>query len=330
MLRALRSLRCCRAGENVARRGNACVLGPARNRARWLAPALLKLDPMSIDVLIGKQNPDGGWPYIRGASWTEPTVYSVLAMLAGGEDEAARRGLGWIARAQRPDGGFPPQHGIDESSWVTALVAWLPPQHLGMAAHKRAVQWLLGTTGEESTPLYRTREWLLGNPRPADQEFAGWPWIPRTAAWVGPTSIAILALEKSAQYWPSAELRERTEQGRRFLMARMCREGGWNHGSVRSWGYESGPYPETTGMALMALRGARYPGIELAVNRALSFLAECRSADALNWLRLGLLAHGQLPAGYCRPPDVACRTLPETSLEWFASRAQQGLEPFLA
>jgi len=24
---------------------------------------------MSIALLIGKQNPDGGWPYLRGASW---------------------------------------------------------------------------------------------------------------------------------------------------------------------------------------------------------------------------------------------------------------------
>ena len=37
---------------------------------------------MSPDVLAGKQNPDGGWPYGRGSSWTEPTVYAILAMLA--------------------------------------------------------------------------------------------------------------------------------------------------------------------------------------------------------------------------------------------------------
>ena len=45
------------------------------------------------------------------------------------------------------------------------------------------------------------------------------------------------------------------------------------------------------------------------------FLGECRSADGLNWLRLGLLAHGRLPEGYRPPAGVACRTLTETSLD---------------
>ena len=36
---------------------------------------------MSIEILLKKQNRDGGWPYVRGGSWTEPTVYAVLALL---------------------------------------------------------------------------------------------------------------------------------------------------------------------------------------------------------------------------------------------------------
>jgi hypothetical protein len=46
---------------------------------------------------------------------------------------------------------------------------------------------------------------------------------------------------------------------------------------------------------------------------ARQFLAECRSADALNWLRLGLMAHGRMPPGYCAPA-VTRRTTPETAL----------------
>jgi len=279
---------------------------------------------MTIDILAGKQNPDGGWPYVRGASWTEPTVYSVLAMLAAGETEAAGRGLRWILRAGRPDGGFPPQAGIDESTWVTALVAVLPPEQLGEAAHERAIRWLLATTGKESTAIYRLREWLLGNARPADQEFPGWPWIPGTAAWVGPTSLAILALEKENCRRPSAEIGRRIREGRHFLMNRMCHDGGWNHGSVRALGYESHPYPETTGMALAALRGVDTPEVQRAIDMARRFLTECRSADALNWLHLGLMAHGGMPAGYCRPAGVEGRTLPETSLEMLVGEVQKG------
>jgi hypothetical protein len=283
---------------------------------------------MTIDVLTSKQNRDGGWPYVRGVSWTEPTVYSVLALLASGEEEGAGRGLRWILRGQRPDGGFPPQAGIDESSWVTALVALLPPEQLGAAAHQRAIRWLLRTTGEESSPVYRLREWLLGNPRPADQEFPGWPWIPGTAAWVGPTSLAILALEKEGRRRPAPEISRRIAAGRHFLMTRMCREGGWNHGSVRALGYESRPYPETTGMALAALRGVDTPDVRRALDKALAFLAECRSADGLNWLHLGLLAHGEMPPGYCRPAGVECRTLPESSLQLLVGEVQKGRNLF--
>jgi hypothetical protein len=285
---------------------------------------------MPIEMLTGKQNRDGGWPYVRGSSWTEPTAYAVLALLAAGETEPAMRGLRWILAAGRPDGGWPPRDGVDQSTWVTALVALLPAEQLGARVHARAIAWLLETTGRESTPAYRLREWLLGNPRPPEEEFPGWPWIPDTAAWVGPTSLAVLALDKEYRRRPSPAIRERIDCGRRFLLARMCREGGWNHGSVRALGYESRPYPETTGMALAALRGVRSHGTELGLAVARRFLAECRSADALNWLRLGLLAHGQLPAGYRHPAGIENRTLPDASLGLLAAEAEKGRDFLLA
>jgi hypothetical protein len=145
---------------------------------------------------------------------------------------------------------------------------------------------------------------------------------------VGPTSLAILALEKENSRRPQAEVRRRVEEGREFLMRRMCRDGGWNHGSVRAWGYESRPYPETTGQALAALRGVRTPEVEKALTVARRFLGECRSAEALNWLRLGLLAHEELPDGYCPPAGVTSRTLPDRSLEMLVSAVQKGSNLF--
>jgi len=228
--------------------------------------------------------------------------------------ESAKRGLDWIRSIQRPDGGWPPQTGVDESTWVTSVVLLLPRQFLGPSIHARAIDWVLGTTGKESTILYRIRERLLGNPRGPEVEFPGWPWVPGAAAWVGPTALSILALEKERLRKDTPSIRKRIEQGQHFLLSRMCVGGGWNHGSVRALGYESRPYPETTGMGLAALRGVSSPKVESAVAVAREFLSECRSADALNWLRLGLMAHGQMPAGYCPPPEVAYRTVPETSL----------------
>src|SRR5690349_11941085 len=103
---------------------------------------------MSTEILVSKQNPDGGWPYMRGRSWTEPTAYAVLALLAEDQVEPARKGIAWLRSAQRPDGGWPPQTGVDESTWVTSLVSLLPPEHLGPTVHRRAVQWLLDITGK--------------------------------------------------------------------------------------------------------------------------------------------------------------------------------------
>jgi Squalene-hopene cyclase C-terminal domain len=282
-------------------------------------------DPtMSVAVLKSKQNRDGGWPYVRGASWTEPTVYAVMALLAADEDQAAQRGLDWLRRRQLPDGGWPPQTGFDESNWVTALVALLPPERLGAKVHQGTIHWLMTTTGEESTAVFRLRCWLLGV-SPSRPEPVAWPWVRGTAAWVVPTSLAVLALDKEDARRPSQAIRARIAEGRRFLMERMCLSGGWNHGSVRVYGVEGLPYPETTGVALAAIRGVRSPQTDRSIATAQRFLAECRSADALNWLRLGLLAHGQLPAGFT-PPALAFRTLIETSMDMLVAETQQGRE----
>ena len=279
---------------------------------------------MSIEIVVNKQNRNGGWPYVRGVSWTEPTVYAVLALLAAGEMEPARRGLDWLRARQLSDGGFPPQAGVDESTWVTSLVTLIPEEHLGPAVHRRAIAWITTCRGQESSTMYRFREWLLGNPRSAEEEFPGWPWVPGTAAWVGPTSLAILALDKEQHRRPSAAIGARIQEGQGYLLKRMCREGGWNHGSVRALGYESTPYPETTGMALAALRGVQAPEVSRAIPVARQFLATCRSADAMNWLRLGLMAHGQLQPGFCPPVPLTCRTVPETSLNLLVAEAQKG------
>lgn len=280
---------------------------------------------MPLERLIAKQNPDGGWPHARGKSWTEPTVYAVMALLAAGERQAAGRGLAWLRAARHEDGGWGPQPDVDESNWTTGLVALLPPEALGAKLHRDAITWLMGTTGHETSFEYRLRAWLLGSKPGPELENAGWPWIPGAAAWVGPTSVAILALEKEHARRPLAGISDRIETGRRFLLTRACEEGGWNHGSVGALGYASKAYPETTGMALAALRGVRAPQVTAALAVARRFLSDCRSADAQNWLRLGLAAHGELPPGYCVPDGLAFRTIPETSLDLLASGARPGL-----
>ena len=73
------------------------------------------------------QNGDGGWAYSRGCSWTEPTVFALLAQSAGTPDrESFQRGVRFLNSIARPDGGWSPQPGVEESTWVTALAVLLP------------------------------------------------------------------------------------------------------------------------------------------------------------------------------------------------------------
>lgn len=77
-------------------------------------------------------------------------------------------------------------------------------------------------------------------------------------------------------------------------------------------------------MALAALRGVKSPKVDRGLVVAQQFLSECRSADALNWLRLGLLAHGQLTKDFCPPAALEYRTLPERSLDVLVAGEQAG------
>jgi squalene-hopene/tetraprenyl-beta-curcumene cyclase len=75
----------------------------------------------ACDWLAGQQFPDGGWPargrsgpsgtsrYVELEPSTTATAFSIQAMLACGDADAAgsaRRGIGWLARKQRDDGGW--------------------------------------------------------------------------------------------------------------------------------------------------------------------------------------------------------------------------------
>jgi len=284
--------------------------------------------------LVDRQNPDGGWGYRRGGgSWTEPTCYALLALASDDPalSDAARRGIKWLAARQRAGGGLAPRESVEESTWVTALVLLLPAAWAGELDRNgvdraRAVAWVLDQTGRESSFVQKLRLRLLGATVDPSQAFDGWPWYPGAAAWVTPTALTILALEKLARQEDSAGIRERIAQGRSFLLARRCRDGGWNHGSTRALGYDSDSYPETTGMAVLALHASDANEIQDALRVAERHLANCRSREAASWLTLGLLARGRNPApsqidGHGGTTEVALYAL--------ASAARAGRNLFL-
>ena len=103
-------------------------------------------------------------------------------------------------------------------------------------------------------------------------------------------------------------------------MARRCADGGWNHGSSRALGYEGQSYPETTGAALLALRGVS--NLEKSIAAAERHWRECRSAESAAWLKLGLLA--QAAKRKVGLPQTKPRNVRDTALCVLADRAEQG------
>jgi hypothetical protein len=116
--------------------------------------------------------------------------------------------------------------------------------------------------------------------------------------------------------------------GAAYLLAHACSDGGWNHGAARALDFDARSYPETTGVALLALGGQDAPRIRRACLWAQAHLPGCRTSEAESWLRLGLLAQGQLPAN-APLPERPSRTIQNVALALLASTASAGRNPFL-
>lgn len=281
------------------------------------------------DWFSARQNQDGGWGYSGDSSAVEPTVWAMLALKPMDSSGRGRymRALKWLAPLQRRDGGWPPRPDVTESTWVTALalLALAPPD--GVAAPnaaaapaagapaaasqsrdrkggvsdaptpainiQAAVAWLLSQSGRESSLVFRLRQILIGVRNDFDVSNDGWPWYPGTAAWVIPTALTIIALRKMRSRFPNLAAESRIRAGQAFLFARMCADGGWNHGSSKALGYESLSYPETTGAALLALAGLPPERLARSLDLAETHLERTRSREASSWLQLGLSANGR-------------------------------------
>jgi hypothetical protein len=279
----------------------------------------------SSQELLDRQNSDGGWSYrTAGSSWTEPSCYALLALCADGleNSEAVRRGVRWLSGRQRSDGGWAPRDGVDQSTWVTAMPLLLPSSIASGLDRERASQWLLNQTGRETSFVYRLRMRLLGATEDPSQKFDGWPWFPGAAAWVAPTALSVLALDKLSRETGKSQIRERVAQGRQFLVARRCRDGGWNHGSTHALGYDSDSYPETTGIAMLALHAETSPEIAQTVQVAERHLKNCQSLEAASWLTLALLARGGAPEAKLLPPHGGTSEIALKALADAAARGQ--------
>jgi hypothetical protein len=268
--------------------------------------------------LLHQPNADGGWAYGQGCSWTEPTVLALLAHNAVGiRNSNYEAGLRFLHSMAAPEGGYRPHPAVGESTWVTAAATLLPENDLGALQYRRAIEWLKGQTGRESGWRYRLQQRMKGSKEIYPE---AWPWFPGAAAWVIPTAFGILAFEKARAKYPGSELDGRISSAQEFLLYRMCTDGGWNHGANRALGKDGESYPETTGIALMALGSAeRSAKVEKAKSAALKHLASNPGAEGRGWLLLGLAAHGVKPP---TPEPAAVHTVVAEALTLIAGAPQ--------
>lgn len=272
--------------------------------------------------LVAAQNADGGWSYqfteacARGVcSWTEPTALALMACHAWGlAPESYQRGLRRLAEDQRPDGGWAPNRTVDASTAVTslALLALLPSKDHQAAAAK-ATHWTAGQVYTASfSPAFLLARLLNLPPAHAPGSVA---WFPGTAGWVIPTAMSILALSQAAQVLHQPALSSLVSASQAYLLNRRCVDGGWNHGGTNTRSEEANSYPETTGIALLAL--SSLPAAQLAdpLRFGQKLVRSPESLEGLSWLQLGLAANRQATPDpvTVRPPrtsrDAALRLL---------------------
>lgn len=246
--------------------------------------------------LVARQQPDGGFgPRPGRASRTEETALAALA-LSGDPERAgsAEAALRWLASAQHDTGSWPLGADVAEPCWATALaviaVARLrdgDPQALAGA------RWLLGQEGRrpglKARLLHRLR---TRHAVEQDPDLRGWSWVSGASSWVEPTAHALVALKQISPALPSA--RDRIQEGEALVYDRMCRGGGWNYGNSVVLEEALEPYPDTTALALLALRDhAARAENQRSLDALEAMLPEHDSALALAWSLLCLRCYGR-------------------------------------
>jgi hypothetical protein len=242
-----------------------------------------------------------GWGYRPvSAPYVEPTVLAGLALAATSENPQSAlasknfQATGdWLAELQGVDGSVGPSQLLKEPSWPTpfALVYWIAvdsshPNSKPRYARQRqkAAQYLEGLQGT----LLDLPEDIMGH----DGMIPGWPWVPKTHAWIEPTSMAILALCLQGR-----STIKRVEDGRRLIRDRSLPQGGWNYGNTVVLNTELRPQPGPTGWALLGLAGDNQASrpIWLGIKYLLSELTTLRAAPSLGVGLLALTFWGKRP-----------------------------------
>ncbi len=279
-------------------------------------------------LLLGSQNPDGGWPFRNGQSWTEPTALALL-YLSNPRDssDALSKASSWLLKRQRSDGGWQPNDQVKASSWVTSLALLALARKPAMVPQcKTAADWIIGQIYPEPPLLQR----IVSRIRAADPPHAqgSSPWFAGTAGWVIPTALNRLALVSWNQVARSPDIERHLAESGSYLLSRRCSDGGWNHGGSSFRSENAISYPETTGVALLALAGTGAESLSYSLALADQMLQNPQSLEGLSWLEIGLLANCRHFTP--RQNSLRPRTMRDVALRLLSFAAQRGDNRFIS
>lgn len=240
---------------------------------------------------VGVVNRPGGNFRPDAACWM------ILALrAAGGDGRVIENARQLLVRAQTQDGRVPVAPNNPDAYWPTALavLAWHgSPQY--QEPRDKALRFLLEF--DEVNTVAPSEA-----PGGHDTTIKGWPWIARTHPWVEPTACAILAIRACGQM---AHLR--AQEGTRLLLDRQLPSGGWNCGNTFTFGLESRPTAETTGVALQATAGLTSKDtVKNSIAYMQSEASLLHAPMSLAWAILGLHAWSEIVD---RPQERILQTL---------------------
>ena len=228
---------------------------------------------------VGVVNRPGGNFRPDAACWM------ILALrAAGGDDRVIENARQLLVSAQTQDGRVPVTPNNPDACWPTALavLAWHGSLQY-QEPRDKALRFLLEF---DEVNTVSTSE----APGVHDTTIKGWPWIARTHPWVEPTACALFAIRACGQM-----AHPRAEEGIRLLLDRQLPSGGWNCGNTFTFGLESRPTAETTGVALQATAGLTSKD---AVKNSISYMqseaALLHAPMSLAWAILGLHAWSEI------------------------------------
>jgi len=227
--------------------------------------------------------PGGGMPYYQGGGPSaEPALLTLVALSASGVPaESGKPLLSWASGLQNPDGstGLNSVHRY-QGLWLTALSAIVFQRYGLKDARDRALGFVTSLKSVTVANDPNVRQ---------DNTIAGWPWVPGTFGWVEPTAWSVVALNVCG-----LGLHPRALEGRRFLLDRQIPSGGWNYGNPGLNDRELLPFWDTTGLALLALRGRTDMGrVQASLDLLQKNQEKIESPCGLAWAALGLESYGR-------------------------------------